>query len=68
MKGLYQKYNITKIDGSPINPNAQYFVLRLDTDRAARIATLAYAEAILNDNPLLAVELVDKINECGGLD
>jgi hypothetical protein len=29
-EGLYRKYNITKADGSPCNPKAKYFVLRLD--------------------------------------
>lgn len=28
--GLHQKYIITKADGSPVDPNAIYFVLRLD--------------------------------------
>ena len=33
MKGLYNKYTITKTDGTPIDSNADYFVLRLDTDK-----------------------------------
>jgi formylglycine-generating enzyme required for sulfatase activity len=33
-QGFYRKYNVTKTDGSPVDPNAQYLVLRLDTDRA----------------------------------
>jgi len=43
MKELYSKYKIQKMNGKPIDPNAQYFVLRLDTDPAARAAMLAYA-------------------------
>ncbi|KKM14561.1 hypothetical protein LCGC14_1704870, partial [marine sediment metagenome] len=29
MKELYSKYKIQKMNGKPIDPNAQYFVLRL---------------------------------------
>lgn len=40
---LYEKYVITKADGSPVDPSAEYFVLRLDTDECARQAAAAYA-------------------------
>lgn len=43
MTGLFGKYKIEKSDGSPIDPKAQYFVLRLDTDKAARAAMVTYA-------------------------
>ena len=65
-KGLYHKYIVRKADGSPISPMAEYFVLRLDTDRAARIAAMAYAEAILEQKPMLANDLADRVRECGG--
>lgn len=42
-KGLYQKYIINKADGGDVDPDAIYFVLRLDTDEAARKAALLYA-------------------------
>lgn len=58
MEGLYQKYHITKADGSRIDPDAQYFVLRLDTDMHARTAALAYAKAIREENPALAEDIV----------
>ncbi|KKN03777.1 hypothetical protein LCGC14_1104140 [marine sediment metagenome] len=45
MNGLYDKYIVTKI-GAVNEPIADYFVLRLDTDRHARIAVLVYAELI----------------------
>lgn len=45
-KGLFNKYEIKKADGSPIAPDAQYFVLRLDTDPHAREAILAYADSL----------------------
>ena len=54
-RGFYRKYNITKVDGSPVDPDAQYLVLRLDTDRAACLAALTYADE--TDNPVLAQDL-----------
>lgn len=44
--GLYDKYTITKTDGSAVDPNAHYFVLRVDTDPHAREAILAYADSL----------------------
>ena len=35
-KGLYGKYRIEKGDGTPVDPEAVYFTLRLDTDKHAR--------------------------------
>lgn len=40
---LYNKYKIEKTDGTPIDPNAEYFVLRPDKDPLARKAVRAYA-------------------------
>lgn len=50
MSQLFDKYNITKTNGEPIDPNAQYFVLRVDTDPAARAAVLEYARQIQLDD------------------
>jgi hypothetical protein len=57
MKGLYGKYVITKADGSPVDPSADYFVLRLDTDPAARAAARTYARNMYYRNQVLADEL-----------
>ena len=48
MKKLYHKYKIKieKANGEPIDPTAQYFVLRVDTDPAARAAMLTYAAEV----------------------
>jgi hypothetical protein len=46
--GWYSKYKIEHVDGSPIDPGAIYFVLRLDTDQFARKAALAYANSCLD--------------------
>lgn len=43
MNGLHSKYIVQKVDGSPIDVNAFYFVLRLDTDICARCAMREYA-------------------------
>jgi hypothetical protein len=68
MTGLFSKYIIQKADGSPVDPGAQYFVLRLDTDKAARIAIRAYIQE-LSDEDVLKQDLIDWIkrlddNDC----
>lgn len=63
MKGLYKKYNVTKADGSEIEPKARYFVLRYDTDPAARQALMVYAELVGKENPVLMQELAQSIAE-----
>ena len=69
-KGLYGKYIVQKADGSPTDPGAEYFVLRLDTDRIARAAARFYAVQIRHENPTLAQDLQRQCNEIeagGGL-
>ncbi len=56
-KGLYGKYRIEKADGSPVDPKAIYFTLRLDTDPHARAAIRAYMESCREENPELARDL-----------
>lgn len=56
---LYNKYIIQKSDGSPVDPNAQYFVLRIDTDVYAQIAVMAYAQSIEKRDRDFAEELRD---------
>lgn len=56
-QGLYQKYKLEKTDGSPVSPDAQYLVLRVDTDMAAREAALCYASAIAYDMPELSKDI-----------
>jgi hypothetical protein len=60
MKGLFNKYKIEKADGSPIDPKAVYFVLRLDTDPHARAALFEYMKSVSRDNPELANQIRDK--------
>jgi hypothetical protein len=56
-KGLHGKYRIEKTDGTPVDPEAMYFVLRLDTDAAARSAAWTYVERIEKSDPQFASEL-----------
>lgn len=69
-KGLFQKYIIYKADGTPLNENAEYFVLRLDnqcSDRkhveACRKAVLLYALEIGEHLPKLSKDLLNKYGE-----
>lgn len=76
--GLYRKYNIEKADGRPVDPRAEYFVLRLDghgastdIDRAHRNACIAavrcYAARIEPWLPELAREICEKYVEPASL-
>ena len=56
-KGWYDKYLIMKADGEPVDPEGVFFVLRLDTDPAAREAALVYAAAVISSDPELAAAL-----------
>lgn len=58
MSGIYGKYIVSKADATPVDPDAFYFVLRLDTDAAARNAIVHYADEIMESNPALAKELM----------
>ncbi len=62
VQGLYDKYDIVKKNGQT-DPEAVYFVLRLDTDPHARIAALAYAQSAKPTNLNLAMDIVLKVNE-----
>jgi hypothetical protein len=64
MQGLYRKYIITKADGSLVDPKAQYLVLRLDTDKAARVAAMMYADGIAQEKPELAADIRMWVDAC----
>lgn len=61
--GLHGRYHIAKADGSPVDSNAEYFVLRVDANgdedhvRACRNALAVYATGIAPHLPQLAAEL-----------
>lgn len=61
--GLHGRYHITKANGDPVDPGAEYFVLRVDGAaefahmQACRAALSLYADMIETDLPQLAREL-----------
>ena len=62
-RGIYGKYLVEKSDGSPVDPKAIYFTLRLDTDPHARAAVRAYATSCQAENPDLAADLINLLEE-----
>ena len=65
--GLYNKYHISKSDGTPTDNNADYFVLRLDNEckdknhlTACRKAILVYADEIKDSSPELYWDLLNR--------
>lgn len=54
--GLGKKYTVTKRRG-PTDPNADYFVLRIDSDPRARIAAAFYAALVRPHNGVFAFQL-----------
>jgi hypothetical protein len=67
--GLIQKYNITKTDGSLVDPNARYFVLRYDPHQkdpvhaeASRKALRVYAEEVAASMPKLSFEILSELD------
>lgn len=61
--GLRQKYIITKVSGKPTDPDAKYFVLRYDEDPHAVRALMTYIRSIEIENPELAADLIDELEE-----
>lgn len=65
--GFHRRYDVSKIDGEPVDPNAEYMVLRLDWGgsdkehiKACRIAVCAYAYAIKDHLPDLSKDILDR--------
>lgn len=68
MEGLKKKYIINKADGSPMNPNAKYFILRYDEGMkdkkflsCSRRALFEFCLDMIPINPLLSQELYNDI-------
>lgn len=63
-RGRYRKYRVTKADGSPTDPNADYFVLRLDEDNpwghACREAVIGLARNLRDEFPQLTSDLLTR--------
>lgn len=70
-EGLLQKYNISKANGNPVSHEAEYFVLRLDSNDsdklhvwACRKALVAYANELHHNKHL--TQLADDLMNCWG--
>ena len=55
---LYQKYVVTRTDGREIPDQANLFVLRLDTDMAARAAMKTYAQQMEKSGEVMFAEQI----------
>ena len=69
-KGLHQRYHVSKVSGEPIDENAEYFVLRLDSGgddlrhiEACRCAINTYAVMIGKTHPELASDLISRYSQ-----
>ena len=60
---LYDKYVVSKTDGTPTDPDAEYFVLRIDTDPHARSALAYYARCMMGHDVGFAEELRSWLRE-----
>ncbi len=66
MKGLYQKYIVTKTSGKPLAEGWEGIVLRIDGGQyvdACRAGALAFAEAVKGENPSLSNDIQSRIME-----
>ncbi len=68
--GLHRRYNVTKADGSPVDPRAIYFVLRLDQygddqehTKACRQAARVYAHNAPMNLAKMSIELKALVNQ-----
>lgn len=63
-RGLYDKFTVTRNDGSPKHKDCRYFVLDLTHDAAARAAALTYAAEVIHDQAVLALDLERLVRQC----
>lgn len=60
---LTRKYLVSRPDGTPIEDQDAFFVLKLSTDSAARDAAREYARNVRRFNPFLASDLIRRCDE-----
>jgi len=66
MKGLWDKYIITKSSGKPLAEGFYAIVLRVDGGQyvdACRAGAWAFAEAVRKDNSMLADDIKDMVTK-----
>lgn len=59
-QGLFQKYELVRVDGKQDPPGTDYFVLKPATDEPSRAAMRAYAAAVMASHPQLATDILDR--------
>ena len=65
-KGLYNKYIVQKADGSPVDPDAFYLVLRLDKGEyleACRAGAISFAHLVTDLNSELSADILQLIED-----
>lgn len=62
--GWKEKYQIAKADGSPVDEGAMYFILRLDEDPHALIASIVYAMTLVGENDVFALDVFRRARGC----
>lgn len=66
-QGLYNKFIISKVDGSPIDPKAKYIILRYDADSKdfgpSQAAIRKYTEQIKQTNLQFATDLTNELDK-----
>lgn len=60
--GYDKKYIISKANGNPVDPKAEYFVFRLDKDPYALDALYMYACSLVYVNEQLSNELIEIVD------
>jgi hypothetical protein len=71
-EGLKHKYNLTKADGRPVDPNGKYFILKINSHdphhrKTCQAALAIYAEEIYKINSKLANDLTRLLGSVGSL-
>lgn len=68
--GLHGRYIVEKVNGEPMDEDAEYFILRLDKNgsdskhiAACRKAIMTYAEEIKDHLPKLSKDLIERYGE-----
>lgn len=62
-RGLYNKFIVSRVDGSKKHEHCDYFVLDLVHDKHARLALHAYADSCRKEYPRLAEDLTKRALE-----
>lgn len=68
--GLHGRYIVEKVNGEPVDENAEYFILRLDKNgndtkhiAACRKAIMTYAKEIKDHLPKLSKDLIERYSD-----